>query len=276
MLRFFVLVLLIGASLGSSGCARSTVDAGVEGVMTKQPFFFGEGGVDPVPIASGAAWTALSTKVDRYNMKPTKYKARFVDLTASDNVAIDFDAYITLKIKDGQSPVIHELSGAQWYENRVADTFRSVVRNEARTKTSIDLRTNEAVITATQDRIKALMVEYINSIDLPVIVTKVNVGKVVPPNEVLAEAAQTAAQKQRKQTQDQRRLAEEARAAAETASALADKAYANEFNMTTEQFLRNKELDIMSEAVKGGEVSLIMNASSAQPMVNVGRSVTAK
>ena len=63
-----------------------------------------------------------------------------------------------------------------------------------------------------------------------------------------------------------RKLAEDARKAAETSSALADKAYSNEFKMTTDQFLRNKELKIMEKAVESGKVSLIMNASSAQPI----------
>lgn len=255
----------------TQGCTLSTIDAGEEGVMTYQPYFFGSGGVDPQPLQAGAAWTAMSTKVDRYDMKPIKVKERFIDLTASDNVAIDFDFYLTLKVLDGQSPLLHEKSGRDWYKNKISDTLRGIVRNEARTKTSIALRTDEKVITETQDQVKELMTTYVKEIGLPVIVVKANIGKVVPPDEVLAEAAQTAAQKQRKQTEDQRKLTEDARLAAETAAALADKAYATEFNMSTEQFLRNKELDIMAQAAKSGNVSLIMNASGAQPMVKVGK-----
>ena len=41
--------------------------------------------------------------------------------------------------------------------------------------------------------------------------------------------------------------------------------------MTTDQFLRNKELDIMAKAAEKGQVSLIMNASNAQPMIRVGK-----
>ena len=252
-----------------SGCSLSTVDAGEEGVITYQPYFFGSGGVDSEPIAAGSAWVAISTSVDRYNVKPVKHKESFIDLTASDNVAIDFDVYLTLKIKKGKSPTIHEFSGRQWYDNKIKDTFRAFVRNEARTRSSIELRTDESVITGSQGIIKQLIIDYVESIDLPVEVVKVNIGKVVPPLEVLAEAAQTAAQKQRKLTQDQRKLAEDARADAEKATALADKSYSNEFNMTTDQFLRNKELDVMSKAIAGGTVSLIMNASSAAPIFNV-------
>lgn len=252
-----------------TGCTRSTVDAGVEGVMVYKPYFLGHGGVDEDPIKTGATWTALSTQVARYNIKPEIAKEHFQDLTASDNVAIDFDVYLTLKIQNGKSPIIHEHSGRDWYVNKVRDTFRGYVRNEARSKSSIDLRTNQEAILDMQVNIKSKMLAYFKDIELPVDVVKVNVGKVVPPAEVLAEAAQTAAQKQRKQTQEQRKLAEDARADAERSAALADKAYSDKFSMTTEQFLRNKELDIMARAVDSGGVSLIMNASSAQPMFKV-------
>jgi regulator of protease activity HflC (stomatin/prohibitin superfamily) len=255
----------------TTGCSYTSVDAGEEAVLIYKPYFFGHGGVDPTPVKTGATWTAWSTSVERYNVKPLKKQESFIDLTASDNVAIDFDVYLTLKVQDGKSPILHELSGRDWYSNKIKDTFRAFVRNEARTKTSIQLRTDEKTITETQDTIKDLISVYISDIGLPVSVTKVNIGKVVPPAEVLAEAAQTAAQKQRKQTQEQRKLAEDARAAAETASALADKAYSSEFKMTTDQFLRNKELDIMAKAAEKGQVSLIMNASNAQPMIRVGK-----
>ena len=269
MKNIIAFLFLIFVLISNTGCTYSSVDAGEEGVMIYQPYFFGSGGVDSQPIKTGAVWTAWSTAVERYNIKPVKMRENFIDLTASDNVAIDFDAYLTLKIQDGKTPLLHEKSGREWYNNKIKDTYRAYVRNEARQKTSIQLRTDEKVIRDTQNKIKQMMVKYIKEIGLPVNVIKVNIGKVVPPKEVLAEAAQTAAQKQRKQTQEQRKLAEDARAAAEKAAALADKQYSSQFKMTTEQFLRNKELDIMSEAVKSGNVSLIMNASNSQPIFNV-------
>jgi len=191
LLKLSALAIIIS---NITGCTLSTIEAGEEGVMTYQPYIFGSGGVDNNPIVAGAIWTALSTKVDRYNIKPVKHKERFIDLTASDNVAIDFDVYLTLQIQKGKTPQLHELSGKEWYSNKVSDTFRAFVRNEARTKSSIQLRTNEKIIVETQNEIKRLMINYIEEINLPVNVVKVNIGKVIPPNEVLAEAAETAAQ----------------------------------------------------------------------------------
>lgn len=259
-------------AIALSGCfSPSSVDGGEEGVMIKKPWIFGHGGVNSEPIKTGLTWTVWSTSVERYNIKPVKLKESFIDLTASDNVAIDFDSYITLQIIEGETPVLHEKSGVNWYKNKVQDYYRQEVRNQFRTRTSIELRTNPKIIEDSQIVILERMRKYVKKIELPVKVIKVVTGKVVPPVEVLKEAERTAAEKQKIQTQTARANAELTRAQAETNAALADKAYAEEFKMTTEQFLRNKELDIMAQAVKSGEVSLIMNASNAQPIFNTSK-----
>ena len=47
----------LGVLLSMSGCLRA-IDAGHEGVLVKQPFFFGHGGVDPVPTTTGRVLVA--------------------------------------------------------------------------------------------------------------------------------------------------------------------------------------------------------------------------
>jgi len=271
-MRKFNLLLILLACLVNTAClSPSGVDAGEEGVLIYKPWIFGHGGVDSDPVKTGLTWTVWSTSVERYNIKPVKYTEKFVDLTALDNVAIDFNTYLTLKVQEGRSPLLHEKSGVQWYDNKVKDYFRTVVRNEGRTKTSIELRTKPEIISASQDMIKEIISVYIKDIGLPVDVVKVVIGKVIPPQGVLDEAERTAAQKQRVQTQIARTKAEDSRASAEKSKALADLAFAKEFNMTTDQFLRNKNLDIMEKAVDKGSVSLIMNASDAKPIFNVAK-----
>lgn len=271
MKQLYLVMILVMASFMTTGCVSpSTVDAGEEAVLIKKPWIFGHGGVVEKPIRTGLVWTVWTTEVARYNIKPMKATEKFVDITASDNVAIDFNSYLTLRIQQGKTPVLHELSGEAWYSNKVKDYYRTVVRNEARTRSSIELRTKPESINGAQQNIHDAMVSYFKSIELPVDVVKVVIGKVVPPEEVLAEAERTAAQKQRNATEKARASAELERKFAETNKALADKAFATEFRMTTAQFLENKRLDIMQQAVlkKDGNVSLIMNASNATPIFN--------
>ena len=52
-----ILGIVLGALvLELSACAA--IDAGHEGVLVEQPFFFGHGGVDPVPSKTGRVWLA--------------------------------------------------------------------------------------------------------------------------------------------------------------------------------------------------------------------------
>ena len=256
-------LLLVISLIALSGCSYSSVEGGEEAVMTYKPWIFGHGGVDSAPITTGAVYTVWSTSVDRYNIKPKQYTENFVDLTASDNVAIDFHSYVTLQIVKGRSPVLHEKFGIDWYADRVKEPFRTMVRNEGRTRSSINLRTNVKTINDSQVNILAKLQAYLKKEDMPVVASKVVIGKVIPPDEVLKEAERTAAQKQREKTQVARAKAEKSRINAETQKALADKAYANKFNMTTTQFLRNKELDVIAEKKN---VSVVMGV---QPFVQV-------
>ena len=270
MKRILTVLMIVGVSLMNTACFKTeSVDAGEEGVLIYQPVIFGHGGVDTNAVSTGRIWTVWTTDMVRYNIKPVKITEKFVDLTANDNVAIDFNTYLTLRVRAGKSPTVHEFSGQRWYENKLQDYFRTVVRNEGRTRSSIELRTQPAIIDASQDAIKANIESYIEEIGLEVDVVKVVIGKVVPPQGVLDEAERTASEKQRVETQAARAQAELSRAQAETNKALADKAFAVEFNMTTDQFLRNKELDITREAIEGhNDITIIMNSAGATPVFN--------
>lgn len=264
--NILITLFVLGLAACCGGCSYVSVEAGEEGVMTYKPWIFGHGGVDSNPIKTGAIWTVWSTSVNRYNIKPKKITETFIDLTAKDNVAIDFNAYLTVQVVAGKSPVLHEFSGKRWYENKVKDVFRTIVRNEGRTRSSIELRTNPKIINASQKAILKNIRKHLKDTGLPVIATKVVIGKVIPPKEVLVEAERTAAQKQRVKTQNARVLAERSRKAAEVAKALADKAYADKFKMTTAQFLKNKELDIIKDKKN---VTVIMG--NAAPYFNIMR-----
>jgi len=249
-----------------AGCDTATVDGGEEVVFIYQPMFpWSTEGVDMEPLTECLAFTVWTTKEAKYNVKPVTIKESFIDLTSSDNVPIDFESYLTLKIINGKSPLLHKDSGKEWYSNKIRDQYRMLTRNEARTRKADDLRRDEKIIVKAQNNVYDALKLYIEKIGLPVIVVRNNISKVIPPQEVLDESARTAAQKQRVLTQKERENAENARLAAEQAAAVADKGYADKFHMTTEQFLRNKELDIMSKAAEKGTVNLIMNASNAMP-----------
>ena len=53
-------VLALGVVMMGTGCVA--IEAGHEGVLVEQPFFFGHGGVDPVPAKTGRVVVSPTTE----------------------------------------------------------------------------------------------------------------------------------------------------------------------------------------------------------------------
>ncbi|MEW6246637.1 MAG: hypothetical protein AB1555_08005, partial [Nitrospirota bacterium] len=72
----------VGLFLMTSGCALVAIDAGHEGVLVEKPFFFGHGGVDPVPATTGRVTVALTTQVIDVDVRPIQYSEHFDIISA--------------------------------------------------------------------------------------------------------------------------------------------------------------------------------------------------
>src|SRR5215510_7741513 len=83
-------LLAVGAGLVGSGCVA--IEAGHEGVLVEQPFFFGHGGVNPVPATTGRINVAPTTKVIDVDIRPIQYFEHF-DIISAENAPVSFDAF---------------------------------------------------------------------------------------------------------------------------------------------------------------------------------------
>lgn len=238
------------------------VGPATEGVETRKPILFGTGGTNPVTYATGRHFIWPSSQFDRVSLKPFSYNENFIDINASDNVPIDFKATFVMQPRAGRTASIVSKFGLEWYKRRVQAKFQTLTRNEVKRKTSIDLRTKPATIEESQAALKLAGQNYLDEVGIEVDLSQVQIGKIVPPEELLKEAAKTAAQKQRKKTQDARTLAENARKGAEAASAVADSEYMTKMAMTPDQYLRSRQLDILANAQKDKNASFNVWISS--------------
>ncbi|EPR7483880.1 TPA: SPFH domain-containing protein [Vibrio parahaemolyticus] len=266
----------VAMAFALTGCTES-VNPGFEGVVIDKPYFFGSEGVRPQAQMKGREWYWWSTSVKPYENRPKRYDERFKDLIASDNVPIDLDAGIELRLIKGKSPVMHEKFGPDYYATKVSLKFRNLVRNFARGQTSSKLTSSETVTMLGQEQIQLALETYLKKEEIPLVVENVFIGKATPPKEVLTEIANTASQRQRVKTEGERKNAEDARKAAEIAKATADKAYMTEFGMNPEQYLHLRALELEKEKIEvvkdKDNVSILMSSGSAQPqpMYNIGR-----
>jgi len=257
------------AAIVITGCSSNQPDAGFEGVWIKKPVLFGHGGVDSEPVSTGREWGAITSDAIYVDIRPIKINETFNDLATKDKTPIDFNVYLTIRVKQGEAPTLISKFGQGWYVNNLKEPFRTLVRNYARQKSVTEMMVDPAIITDMENSLYQGSSKMMTKIGLPVSLVRITVGKVNPPAEVLTEAAETARQKQAEKTQNMRKIAEDARKAAEIAKANADLSYMRTFKgMTVADYLRLRGLEIQKEMLpilKGNQnvhVNLIMGNGS--------------
>jgi regulator of protease activity HflC (stomatin/prohibitin superfamily) len=246
-MRYVLMFLALSLCIGCGAIAPSGDE---EAVVMKKPWFFGHGGVQRDPISAGRSWIAPTSSGIIFKVTPITYTERFDDMISDDNTPVDFNAYLKLQIKRGETPVLYKGFGQQWYENSLGPTFRAIVRDKASQYKMFDLAGNRIVLKEIEDFVFASIGEYCAKIQLPVSVLQVTIGAVTPPPEVLEETRRTAAQNQSILTQEARAKSESSRKQAEINKAIADKAYQNQMGMSVDDYLHLRALEIEKEKIE--------------------------
>ena len=250
MKKLFLFALFLVISFVGTGCNSVTVDGDEEAVLVKQPWIFGSGGVDETPVEPGQTWTALTTHEVIFKTTPVTYKETFDDLITDDNTPVDLDLYVELQVVKGKTPELYKAFGVDWYQNNIAPTIRQLVRDKASQYKMFDLAGNREVLTNVEKYVFDNLAEHMKKKGISVMLNRAIMGKVTPPAQVLEETERTAAQNQSVLTQAARAKAEDARKDAEVKKAIADNAYKNQMNMTIDQYMELRGLEIEKEKVE--------------------------
>ena len=273
-----VAITVVGAAILSavvvSACSTVQPDAGHEAVLVRKPLVFGSGGVDPTPVKTGLKYVAFTTSGIDVNMQPRRIDSEFTDLMTSDGVPIDFHAVITLQVIDSVKLVRDfgaEL-GANgtpgfWLRN-LDQPFRTAVRDAVKAHGM-----NEMAIQATAaDEVDRVVTDHLLNIvketGVPVKILDVSLGRANPPDAILHQRVETAAQEQRINTEKQKKLAEDQRKLAEESRAAADQAYNQKMGLNTEQYVALQAIQMQREVCGKGTCTFIYGAN-ATPMLNL-------
>ena len=219
-------------------------------IVNISPFISVRVWVQANPVSAGRCWTAPTTYGIIFKITPITFTEKFDDLISDDNTPVDFNAYLKIQVKRGETPALYKGFGEHWYENSLAPTFRAIVRDKASQYKMFDLAGNRVVLKEIEDFVYASIGEYCQKLGLPVSVLQVTIGAVTPPPEVLEETRRTAAQNQSILTQEARAKSEDARKQAEINKAIADKAYQNQMGMNISDYLHLRALEIQKEQVE--------------------------
>ena len=212
-LPYFLGGLLIGIGLMCFGCVG--IDAGHEGVLVEKPFFFGHGGVDPVPSKTGRVVIAPTTQVIPVDIRPIQYSEHF-DIISAENAPVSFDAFLIANVIEGRSPELITKYGPNWYPNNVKEAFRTFVREEVQKYPLFQLTTEPTIRAKLQEAIaREVQSKLIEEQGIPIRLNRVVVGSILPPKGVVDQTTQTIIQEQRKITMGEFQKAEKEREKAE-------------------------------------------------------------
>jgi hypothetical protein len=230
------------------GCVA--IEAGHEGVLVEQPFFFGHGGVDPIPAKTGRVGVSPTTKVIDVDIRPIQYSEHF-DIISAENAPVSFDAFLIANVIEGRSPELISKYGPNWYANNAKEAFRTFVREEVQRYPLFQLTTDPTTRAKLQDAIaKEVQTKLIEKQGIPVRLNRVVVGSILPPKGVVEQTTQTIIQEQRKITMVEFQKAEESREKAEKQRGIADRAYRESLGLTAPEFVDLRRIEVQKEIVQ--------------------------
>jgi len=246
----------VSLMLAGSGCVMAAIDAGHEGVLVEKPFFFGHGGVDPVPAKTGRVMVAPTTEVIDVDIRPVQYSEHF-DIISAENAPVSFDAFLIGNVIEGRSPELITRFGPHWYVNNVKEAFRTFVREEVQKYQLFQLTTDPTTRNKLQEAIAhEVRSKLFEKQNIPVRVNRVVIGSILPPKGVLEQTAQTIIQEQRRITMIEFQKAEEAREKAEKQRGIADRAYRESLGLTAPEFVDLRRIEVQKEIVQHSPAAL--------------------
>jgi len=266
-----IMLVLVMAITTFTSCSLAKVDGDEEGVFICQPYFWGDGGVQEKALIQGSEWKVFTTDFVTYKKIPVKYSEVFDDVFCDDNTPLDLSAHITLKIKDGKSPILHKNYGVDWYDNNVKENFREIVRNFISTYNMYTLVSNREVYDQVKIDITEKMQAYFNKLnaiaEFPVEIVNVVVDKAKPNDMVMEELNKTAAMTQQKITQQRQQEMEDERSITEEKRAKADGTYMKAMGLNADGFIKLRFAEIELQ-----KVEMIKNKENVNIDVLLGNS----
>ncbi len=268
--------LVLAVAVLMSACSTVKPDAGHEAVLVRKPLFFGSGGVDPAPVRTGLKYVAWTTSGIDVNMQPGRIDAEFADLMTSDGVPIDFHAVISYQVIDSVKLVrdfgaeVSEQGVPGFWTRNLDQPFRTATRDAVKKHGMNEMAIAATAAEEVDAEVTSHLLTIIKETGVPVRILDVSLGRANPPDAILHQRVETAAQEQRINTEKQRKLAEDQRKMAEESRAAADQAYNQRMGLNTEQYVALRAIEMQREVCAKGGCTFLFGGN-ATPLINIGK-----
>ncbi len=273
MLKMLIVVPVLLVVALAIGCRTVQPDAGHEAVLVRKPLLFGSGGVDPTPVKTGLKYVAFTTTGIDVNMQPMRIDVEFSDLMTMDGVPIDFHSVLTLQVSDSVKLVrdfgqdfVDDKPGF-WIRN-LEQPYRTAVRDAVKAHGMNEMAIQATAAEAVDKVVTEHLLTIIKETGVPVRLLDMSLGRANPPDAILHQRVETAAQEQRINTEKQKKLAEDQRKMAEESRAAADQAYNQKMGLNSEQYVALQAIQ-MQRDVCGKGTCTFLYGGNAVPLINM-------
>ncbi len=265
---------IIALAVVSAACSTVSPDAGHEAVLVRKPIIFGSGGIDSTPVKTGRKFIAPTTQSVDVNMQPFRVDIEFSDLMTSDGVPLDFHAVVSMQyidsvklVKEFGADIDSKGIPGVWVRN-MDQPFRTAVRDAVKIHGMNEMAIQATAADEVDNVVTSHLLSIVKETGVPVKVLDVSLGRANPPDSILHQRVETAAQEQRINTEKQKKLAEDQRKMAEESRAAADQAYNLKMGINTEQYVALQAIQMQRETCAKGGCTFIYGAN-ATPMLNL-------
>jgi regulator of protease activity HflC (stomatin/prohibitin superfamily) len=243
-----MLAILLCMTIFSIGCTVAQPDPGDVAVYQDRPYFVGHEGIRPDVLTEGRDVTWPSTTIIYVTTAPQTLHVPFQDLSSMDNILLDFDTSVQLRVIDAADTL--KRFGPQWWENNVVSPYNSIVRKAVKSEKMAQMMSDPVAAEKVDQEVTEQLRALIKASGIRVEVMAVNLGKAKPNDNVLAQMNNTAAEQQRNLTLVAATIAEQQRKLEQEAKADADNAYRNKMGLSPEQYLARQLAEIQADACK--------------------------
>lgn len=223
------------------------VDPGHQGVIIDKPYFWGHEGVRKDEILKEGRITLWrSSKVKPVRMMPQSVSVAIDDFSSEDNILLDFETAIQYRFTDPIRLVTD--FGDDWFSANIRQQYLAIVREAVKKRTMANMMSNPKTAQDIDDEVTKALVAHVKSLNLPLVIMNVSLGRAKPNAKVLEQMNETAAQQQLEKTMVAAEAAQIKRKKEQIARADADNAYRNAINLSPEQFVTLQVTKMWSEA----------------------------
>jgi len=243
-----MLATVLCLTLSSVGCTIAQPEPGDVAVYQDRPYLFGHEGIRAEVLTEGRDVTWPSTTIIYVTTAPQTLHVAFQDLSSMDNILLDFDTSVQLRIVDAADTL--KRFGPLWWENNVVSPYNSIVRKAVKSEKMAQMMSDPVAAEKVDQEVTEQLRALIKASGIRVEVMAVNLGKAKPNENVLTQMNNTAAEQQRNLTLVAATIAEQQRKLEQEAKADADNAYRNKMGLSPEQYLARQLAEIQAEACK--------------------------